>query len=44
MTHVVENPVDYARNVVGQDPMARLLGIAVEGERGLRPMLRLIGI
>jgi acyl-CoA thioesterase len=33
MTHVVENPVDYARNVVGQDPMARLLGIAVEEAR-----------
>lgn len=30
MAEIVKNPLDYARNVVGADPMARFLGITVD--------------
>jgi len=30
MTSAVDNPLEYAREVVGKDPMAQLLGIEVE--------------
>ncbi len=33
MEHAVENPVDYARTVVGKDPYASFLGIEVEEAR-----------
>lgn len=33
MEHVIDNPVEYARDVVGCDPMASFLGIEVEEVR-----------
>jgi len=33
MSNIVDNAVEYARNVVGGDPMARYLGIQVEDVR-----------
>jgi len=30
MAHIVDNPVDYARNIVGSDPLAQHLGMVVE--------------
>ncbi len=30
MSDMIENPLEYARNVVGKDPMARFLGIEVD--------------
>ena len=33
MSDMIDNPVDYARNVVGRDPLATHLGIEVEEVR-----------
>ncbi len=33
MAEIIENPVEYAREIVGKDPMAVFLGITVEEAR-----------
>ncbi|MCP4134511.1 MAG: PaaI family thioesterase [bacterium] len=33
MSNTIDNPIEYAKNIVGQEPLSRLLGITVEEVR-----------